>query len=263
MDVESTLRELDGLFQSGQIDRVEGFLTERYERARAEGDFGAQLCLLNELIGYYREMTLQQQARQTAERILAVIEEAGLAGTLAEGTSLMNVANAYRFLGQYEASEQCYRRVEEIYGALLDRADLRWAGLYNNASLLYNALGDFGKAADSLRKALEIVRAREGTEIEQAVTYTNLGQAYLRLQDNAAAEEALLEAERLFGLTGKKDSHYGGCANALGTLYYGLGQYERAAAYYGEALQNIRETVGMTENYRLVEENLRACQEKT
>lgn len=262
MEIENILQELDNLFRTGQIDRVESFLTEHCVRAKAERDFGAQLCLLNELIGYYREMTMHRQAEETAERILAVIAEAGLTGTLAEGTSLMNIANAYRFLGRYEASEKCYRRVEEIYGKLLDRADMRWASLFNNVSLLYSTLGDHELAAGSLQKALETIQAREGTEIEQAVTYTNLGQAYLRMQNDKAAEEALLEAERLFALTDKKDSHYCGCANALGALYYSREQYEKAVSYYREALQNLRETVGITENYRLVEENLRQASEK-
>lgn len=262
MDIESILQELDNLFRTGQIGRVERFLTEHYEKAKAERDFGAQLSLLNELIGYYREMTMHRQAEETAERILAVIAEAGLTGTLAEGTSLMNIANAYRFLGQYEASEKCYRRVEEIYGKLLDRADMRWAGLFNNVSLLYSTLGDHESAVNSLQKALETVKAREGTEIEQAVTYTNLGQAYLRLQNYEAAEEKLLEAERIFAQTDKKDSHYSGCANALGALYYSREQYDKAVTYYREALDNLRETVGITENYRLVEENLRLASAK-
>lgn len=260
MDLNQMLQELDELFRTGQIDKVEDFLIGKYEQAEEERDFGARLCILNELIGFYRDLTKHEEAARMADLILATIGEAGLKDTLAEGTSLMNIANTYRFLGRYEESKQCYERVQEIYERLLEKGDIRWAGLYNNMSLLYNAIEDYQGAADSLQNALEIVKDKGEEKIKLAVTYTNLGQAYLRLQKWKEGEEALLEAERIFTDTSKKDCHYCGCANALGALNYGLGRYEESVRYYKEALENLKETVGITENYRLVQENLRQAE---
>lgn len=256
MEMTKVLQELDRLFAQNRLDEIEKFLQEHYEQAVREQDMSSALSLLNELIGFYREMTMPQQTKETAVCLLEMIEKAGCKGTLAEGTSLLNVANAYRFLGEYELSEQYYAETERLYEQYLPKDDFRWASLYNNQSLLYSTTQKHEKAAESLQRALELVKKQENADIETAVTYTNLGQAYLKLEKEAKAEEALLLAEKIFVKTEKTDYHYSGCANALGTLFYRKKEYKRAIFYYEEALLQIYDTVGMTQNYEAVYRNL-------
>lgn len=256
MEINQVLQELDELFAKNRLDQVETFLVSHYEQAVTEQDLGSALSLLNELIGFYREMTIPQKAEETAKLILETIDKAGLKGTLAEGTSLMNIANAYRFLGKYQDSARCYEDVGKLYEQLLPKDDFRWASLYNNQSLLFNTQGDYKRAAQSLLQALEIVKKQENADIELAVTYTNLGQAYTKLGEEDKAEDALRAAEQIFEKTEKKDYHYSGCANALGALFYQKKEYEKAISYYEEALLNIHDTVGVTQNYEAVHANL-------
>ena len=54
MDIQSVLQQLDSLFQRGEYAQVEDFMLDHIARAEAEGDKGAMLSLLNELMGYYR-----------------------------------------------------------------------------------------------------------------------------------------------------------------------------------------------------------------
>lgn len=270
MDINKVLKELDKLFAANELDKIDKFLTGQYDIARAEGDYGAQLSLLNELIGYYREMTWYDKAEKVVEDTLALLKYGQFAGELAEGTSLLNVANVYRAMGRFDESEKYYKKVEEIYKENLEAEDFRFAGLYNNASLLYQAQERYDKAAESLLSALAIVEKHPEAEIELAVTYTNLGQVYMRLSETEdkrisyleQAQDYLSRAESIFKKTDKKDYHYCGCANALGALYFVTGDYMKSVHFYEEALLNMYDTAGITDNYQAIRENLMLAYEK-
>lgn len=270
MDMNNVLGQLDKLFAENRLEKIDGFLTGHYETAKEEGDYGAQLSLLNELIGYYREMTWYDKAEEAVKNTLELLKRQEFAGELAEGTSLLNVANVYRAMGRFEESEEYYNKAERIYKQSLEAQDFRFASLYNNASLLYQAQERYDKAAESLLSALAIAENHAGAEIELAVTYTNLGQVYLKLyetnnektDDLESAKEYLNKAENIFEKTDKKDYHYCGCANAFGALYFMTGDYKKSVQYYEEALLNMYETVGFTDNYQSIRENLMLAYEK-
>lgn len=256
MNIEKVLNELDNLFAANQLDKVEGFLLEKHAEAEKENDAGADLSILNELIGYYREFTEYEKAQDVVKKALELVEREGLNGTLAHGTTLLNAANAYRAMGKYEESEKAYGQVIKIYEMTMEEDDFRFASLYNNMSLLFQSCGRYQDACESLKKALAIVKQHPEAEIELAVTYTNLGQACMRLSDMEAAGKNLLLAEKIFEKTDKKDYHYCGCANALGEFYYTNKEYEKAISYYEEALLNMYQTAGMTGNFQAIRENL-------
>lgn len=268
MNIDSIIAQLDKLFDEGKMDRIEPFLTENYTHALDEKEYGCALSILNELIGYYREMTMKQKAKETADKILDLLEKAGLLRTIEAGTSYVNIANAYRFLGLYEESENYYQKAESIYKELLDEDDMRMAGLYNNLSNLYSTVDNFALAAESLEKAKSIVEKHEECKIQLATTYTNLGQAYIGLGEYDMAKKALEKSEQLFDAFASSsewtnmDSHYCGLANAFGTLYSVTNDYNKAIEYYEKALLNIYDTVGITDNYRLIYDNLMAAREK-
>lgn len=264
MDMKQVLSELDALFAKNDLDAVGQFLEKQYEIAKKEEDFGAQLSLANEMAGFYREMTAFDKARGIVSDIQDLIKDTRVAGTVEEGTSLLNVANTYRAMGCFEESESAYDKAAEIYQGALLPDDFRLASLYNNISLLYQAQGCYEKAAERLLLALEIAKKHPEAKIELAVTYTNLGQAYLNVQGDGVkqAEAFLKQAEEIFAEDGKSDYHYCGCANALGTLYFMTGRYVLAVRYYEEALLNMYETAGATGNYDTIRKNLLSAYEK-
>ncbi len=264
MDMKRVLSELDALFAKNDLDAVGEFLEKQYEAAKKEEDFGAQLSLANEMAGFYREMTAFDKAREIIEDMYVLLKDTRVAGTVEEGTSLLNIANTYRAMERFEESESAYEKAAELYKGTLLPDDFRLASLYNNVSLLYQAQGNYEQAAQNLLQALEIAKRHPEAEIELAVTYTNLGQAYFNIQGDAVkkAEAYLKKAEEIFAKGGKKDYHYCGCANALGTLYFKTGEYGLAVQYYEEALLNMYETAGATGNYDTIRENLMAAYEK-
>lgn len=262
MKIEEVLAKLDSMFRENRLDEIEKFLLDNEQSAADTGDFGAQLSILNELMGFYREITRCENACETAIKALEVAGRAGLEGKLAYGTTLLNAANAYRAAGQFDKSEDAYAHAEEIYRKELSANDFGWASLYNNKSLLYQETGKYEDALECLKSALAIVRMHPEAVIELAVTYTNMGQVAIKLHKLNLAEEYLLEAEKIFGKAGKSDYHYCGCANALGMLYYDMEYFDNAIKYYEEALLNIYVTAGFTENYKAIRENLMAAYKK-
>lgn len=264
MDMKWVLSELDALFAKNDLDAVGVFLEKQYETAKKEEDFGAQLGLANEMVGFYREMTAFDKAQEIISDMQELLRNEQVTGTVEEGTSLLNIANTYRAMGRFEESKSAYDKAAALYKGTLAADDFRLASFYNNVSLLYQAQGSYEQAADSLLSALEIAKKHPEAEIELAVTYTNLGQAYLNVQGDAVkkAEEYLKQAEEIFEKGGKKDYHYCGCANALGTLYYTTGSYVLAVRYYEEALLNMYETAGTTGNYDTIRANLMSAYEK-
>lgn len=264
MDMVKVLSELDALFAGKDLNGAGEFLKRQYEIAQKEGDFGAQLSLANEMVGFYREMTVFDKAQEIICDMLELIKNEQVAGTVEEGTSLLNIANTYRAMGRFGESKEAYDKAAKLYQGVLPADDFRLAGLYNNVSLLYQAQECYEQAAENLLLALEIAKKHPEAEIELAITYTNLGQVYLRGTKDSIkkAETYLRQAEDIFEKGGKQDYHYCGCANALGTLYVMTGEYTLAVRYYEEALLNLYETAGTTQNYDTIVENLMSAYEK-
>lgn len=262
MDINNILNNLDHLFATRQFNKVEDFLTRNYEQAICEGDIASQITLLNEFMGFYRESTQFEKSVKCAEKVLCIMKELGLEGTMDFATTLLNVANAYRASGMYEKSMECYERVLRIYDGKLDKTDFMYATLYNNISILYQAMGEYAKAAVSLQQALEIVKCYEDAKIEMAITYTNLGATLVKDGKIEEALNNLKKAEEIFEQDQQKDYHYSACMDALGEVYYCMGEYEKAANCYEIALKEMENTIGRNKNYDAVKESLNRVYEK-
>ena len=256
MNVDEILKELDNLFISGNMEKVEAFLFEKYNEAVATGDGGAALTILNEQIGYYRVTTQYEKALETIENIRNIIIKMNISGTISEGTSLLNVATVYRAMGKYDEAKKCYKEAETIYKKNLDGNDYRMAGLYNNMSLFYQEINEYDKAIECLQKALCIISKIEDSKIQIAVTHTNMGQVYCRMEKWDQAMDELDEAEKLFIETDINDEHYSGCANAKGYLYMNLKVYDKAIEYYEKALAAVYQSYGKTANFYDIREQL-------
>ena len=57
MDMEMILKELDRLFATYQMDKVEGFLENKMAQAASVEDDNSLITLLNEMIGYLRDVS--------------------------------------------------------------------------------------------------------------------------------------------------------------------------------------------------------------
>ncbi len=262
MNIEQVLKQLDGLFAQHKVDQVESFLIRRIDEATAEGDTGSLITLLNEMIGHYRETGEFEKSISCCRQVLILMEEAGLKGSVAYATTLLNVANACRAAGLLRESMVYYQEVKGVYAEKLSPTDFRYASLYNNMSLLFQEMGDYESACDCLERALGIASMYSEARIEVAVTYTNLAASQLKLGRFGEAIDNLKKAFAIFEMDEDRDYHYSGALSAMGEAQYLAGNLEESARYYKLALREIERNVGRNKAYEITLQNLSAVTEK-
>lgn len=257
MDINQVLDELDALFTAEKTGEIEDFLSSAIAQSRAEGNQEAELILYSELIGFYRETGQYDKSVSCCNKAIALMEEMRIEGTLPYATVLLNIANAYRAAGLLSESLEFYKRVLPVYEQVLEPDDMYYASLYNNLSLLYQEMGDFGSAKEQLEKALDIVKSKDDTQFEIAVTYANLANTCIELGEDDAAKAQAEEAIRIFEEIGVDDAHYSAALSALGSLYYMEKNYEEACAVMEKSRDCVAKYLG-TENvqYERLSENI-------
>lgn len=260
MDINDILQKIYTLYDEGRGPEAEQLMKESIAAAEEKQDNGSLLQLLNELLGYYRETSQVENSYQVAQKALALAEQMGLCDSIPYATTLLNVANAYRAGGRLEDSLECYQKTKEIYDKLLSPDDMLVASLENNLSLLYQEMGDFAKAKDSLLQALSIVSVKDA-RFETAVTYTNLASTCMQLEQMEEAHDYADKAILSFREQGVRDAHFGAALSALGTYLYRKGDYSAAEAAFQEAMDIMEEYLGRNDYYYRLEENVKACRE--
>lgn len=263
MNMNQVMSELDNLFAQERTDEVPQFLEKHIAQALGESDKEALLTLYNEGIGFYREIGSYDKSIENCHNAIAVMEEMGLEGTMPYATTLLNVANAHRAAGLLEESLAFYQQVEPIYFAKLEKNDLYFAGLYNNLSLLYQEMGDFGAAKEQLENALEIVTGREEAQFEVAVTQANLANTCIQLGQDSEAKKRAEESIRIFEEIGVDDAHYSAALSALASLYYMDKDYQNALDTMEKSRNCVAKYLG-TENiqYQRLSESIEIIREK-
>jgi len=258
MNIVKVLQELDKL----EYKDFEPYLIEMMKQADEEGDLGAKISLLNEMIGFCRDSCQFNKSRIYSNQLLTILEEEGLEGTQGYATSLLNIANADRASGDLEESLDFYNKAYAIYEEVLDKGDFLFASINNNMALLYQEMNDYGKACECLKKSLDIISLYDDRIIEEAITYTNLAQSQLKLNDVNASKESIETALGIFNDGRQNDYHYSGALAVYGELHFKQGEYAKAAEYYNKAMQELEKQIGKNENYNTLMANRDEAMEK-
>ena len=275
--MENLTEKIDALFAENKGAEAEKLMMQALRNAEktleVDADGKAKDCeknrqvyadmipVLNELTGYCRETGQAQRSYEYAGKALEMLEKIGLQGSIPYATTLLNAANAYRAGGRSEDSLQAYEKVAKIYTNHLEPTDMLWANFFNNLSLLYQEIGRFDLAKESLLKALSIVLQNPNTIFEQAVTYTNLANSCLELKQEEDAQKYFTGAILLFEKHNIRDSHYCAALAAMGTYLYRKKEYGKAQEYFEKAVQGIENSLGRNEYYYRMQENVQFCRE--
>ncbi|WMC92856.1 tetratricopeptide repeat protein [Kineothrix sp. MB12-C1] len=261
MNAEIFFKQLDELFQKNEIDKVEPYLLRELEKAREAEDYPGYIVIGNEMIGFYRSISSYKKAFDIAEDVLLLMEEIQLDTSEHFATTLLNTATAYRAAGELESAYRYYLQALKIYEELLAEDDYRFAGLYNNMSLLLEQMDKNEGAIELTEKALSIVRKLEGSEVQQATSLTNLALLYFKLDRAKDASEALKDALLLFEQAGngdETDAHYSAALAGVGEAYYRMGDYKNALLSYEKALAEVKKHFGENQSYGVLCENCAA-----
>ena len=232
MTIQELQEKLDQFYAQNALDDAYTFLMEQVRIAMEKQDNPALLFLLNEMIGYFRVTSKFQLGNQIAVQILNIINMCGLEDTIDGATSYINIATFYRAQGKYQEALELYQKTEKIYHHELEPQDELYSAFYNNLSLLYQEMGDYHQAIDMQKKALAIVEQLDDYRIEEAITYTNLSQMYLSINQNDKAQKCLHQAISLFQQYGPHDPHYFASLATLAQSHYMQKDYVKALDIY-------------------------------
>lgn len=263
MDINVFYQTLDDLFTNNELTRVEPYLTASLSQAKEDEDWQAYIAVCNEMIGFYRSISQHEKAYQASEDVLLLMEELQMEDTEHFATVLLNSATAYRAGGRYRDAYEQYMRAAGIYEGLIAPDDYRFAGLYNNMSMLLEATGENGQAAELAEKALEIIRKQADARMEEATTLTNLALIKFKLSRTEEAEKLLTEAVSIFEEAGEKtDAHYSGALAGLAEAAFRKADYARALELYDRACEEVAKHFGENESYAILSENCAAVCEQ-
>ncbi len=262
MQMQHKLQQLDALLRESKLKEADAFLTEQIQAAKKEADWEAALTLYNEQMGFLRDCGRFAESLTAAKQALQCIQNLHLEQTIPHATTLLNVANAQRAAGDYEAAFSSYQAVKNLYDRLLSPTDGRMASYYNNLSLLYQAVEDWEASCAALKQALQIVTQQEGQTIRVAISQTNLAVSLLHLHRVDEALPLLQTALDVFQGRSPSDFHYSATLAAMGDAQFQLQDYETAVWYYEAALSEMELHMGRGAVYEIVQENAARAYEK-
>lgn len=263
MNIESFYETLDSYFEERQIDKVEPYLNSSLEQAKSEEDYGAYISICNEMIGFYRSISAYEKAYIAAEDVLLLMEELNMENTEHFATTLLNAATAYRAAGDYATALRYYKQALQIYDGILQPQDYRYAGLYNNMSILFEKMNENEEAIAYADKALSIIETIPDSESEIATTMTNLALLYFKAEKPEKAKELLEKALSLFEQSGENtDAHYSGALAGVAEAWYHMQDYDKALKYYDKALAEVKLHFGENMSYAILCDNCAAVCEK-
>lgn len=254
MNLQEMLQELDTLLKECRLEEAGVFLQEKIEESKAQNQMNIYITLLNEKIGYERDCGFLEASLETCSELEDVLQIQGLVGTQAYGTSLLNIANAYRAAGRLQDAEACFAKVKQCYDQYLPERDLLYASYYNNLSLLYQEQGRFEEAVAVQYRALSVVQGKD--LIKTGISRVNLGVSLLRLDRVSEAVEELGQALEILGGHVPSDFHYSAALSGMGDACMLQGDAKRATEYYEKALSEIHLHMGENPFYYTVSENL-------
>ncbi len=169
-------------------------------------------------------------ALESLNRSVALFETLEHKGELV--APLNEICIQYKNRGEFRrALPVCERALAE---ANQSRNDTSIARTHTNLSNVYNGLGNFRAATQSLRIALEITR-KLGLEREQGLVLNNLGSTYFEAHDDAMAlsyvEQSLAIKEK------RNDPQLATSVMNLGVIYESMGDSVKAGLAYDRALK--------------------------
>lgn len=239
----------DKLLKENKINDARNLLEDSLEHAIKNNNTALIIQILNEAIGFYRDLSEFDTSVKYANALLNLIKKMKL-DYKDKATCLINIANAFRAGGLLEASAEIFKEAKSLFDLNINDSNLL-AALYNNWALLYEEKNEIKEAISLLKQALLLVN----DEIKIASTHVNLGMCYLKLNELALAECEIEISKTIFEKN-KNDFHYSGFL-ALKAKYYNLIKEDRKAInYYEEALANLLKTVGQNTYYHELKDEL-------
>lgn len=223
--IQEMFDHVDELFGLSKINEVERYLQEILQEAISLQEYGLQLAIYNEMMGYYRSLSRHDLSTHYAYKAITLLAKLDLVHDLQGATTLLNSATAYKEAYRLEEAKVLYERCLVIYNQELNESDLRFLSFYNNYSDFCLKTGKVHLALNYLIKALKLLNDQTNP-IEYATTLTNLSSIlFYQCHFKLSVAYLLKKAENLFT---KGNGHSGYLYLILADLLKNQASYEKA-----------------------------------
>ena len=218
--------------------------------ARVETDLKGQprvqVNLLNTLAHVYESLGAYRQAKELAEKALAIGAHAGWREDLQTAEALLTLGRADQRFDRFEEARKAMERALEIRVRLLGESDLLVSIVLNSLGGLYGQMERFDQALAAHRRALAIQRRVGGPEhIRVFNSLRGIGIVLERKGDAEGALEsfrgALAIAEKNYG---KSHPIIADCLNNIGRMLRDTNHVDEAESILERALELRRRTLG-------------------
>lgn len=241
--VSRIIEKVDKCFDKNDLNEAKRLL-EYWQREAVElKDEQGELSILSELTGLYRKTLEKDKAIAVIERALALCEKLNNEQTVSGATVLLNCATTLNAFGLSKDSVAIYEKVEKTYELKLKKDDRTFGGFYNNYALAFANLGEYDKALDLNKKAIAVMEKLPNSQLELAITYSNMASLYEELGNESLLQDCLNKTVNfLKDETVRQDGYYAFvCEKCLPIVKrYGYGEKvkiieERVAKIYARA----------------------------
>ena len=263
MNMNGFYDKIDNFFASKDFQAAENYMKNCLAQAEFEDDSYATVTVCNELGGFYRAFSRYNEGIPLYEKALGCIRRLRMENTEGHGTTLLNFATTLAIVGQSDRALDAYQQAAGIFESPSYAKDFRLATLYNNMSSLYQDMKRLDESEKYLHKAMSILKTLQQSEIEMAITWSNLSGVYLsmepaRLQD---AKDAAQRAIDIFNqVSDDSDVHYAPSVSALGEVCYLEGEFQAAEAHFRKSMELSKRDYGdQTLGYATLCKNLAAA----
>lgn len=209
------------------------------------------IAILNELACFYRGTSRWPECIDAFTRLKTEMEQCGITGSDNYALVILNLAGAYRLMGDFQKALDTFSESRRILNANGKNDPYSTASLYNNEGLVYLDMKDFARAAEHFEKALEHMRLVPDNDAEIATSLSNAAMAHYGSGNSEKARAMLDEALEIFAaLDGGMNPHYAASLNSKALFAFNAGETELAAKTFELAVEKTRLIFG--ENHEFV-----------